>query len=186
MNIANTGAAVPALVTPKSLALIGLMLVLSACAGAPPGGLQVVDGFDINRYDGRWYEIARLDHRFERGLSRVSANYEIQSDDSVRVINRGFNAETEEWEEAIGKARFADTPTKGALEVSFFGPFYGAYNIVELDKTNYQWVLVTGASFDYLWILAREPQLDQAIYQQLLDKARAAGFDTDELIVVQH
>lgn len=170
----------------KHAVLLSLMLLLCACVGAPPGGLQVVDGFDVSRYEGTWYEIARLDHRFERGLSRVTANYQLQPDNTVRVTNRGFSAESQQWEEAIGKARFQGEPDVGALKVSFFGPFYGAYNIVALDKENYQWALVTGPSFNYLWILSRQPQLDAAIYLQLIETAANAGFATDELIVVEH
>lgn len=166
--------------------LLALFAALTACTGVPPGGLQVVTGFDIARYEGRWYEIARLDHRFERGLSQVTAHYESQPDNTVRVVNRGFNTESDEWEEAIGRARFADSADSGALEVSFFGPFYGAYNIVDLDKTGYQWALVTGPSFNYLWILSRQPQMDPAVYQQLVQTAADAGFNTNELIVVEH
>lgn len=170
----------------KLSTVVVLALVLGACVGGPPGNLVVIDGFDVSRYEGQWYEIARLDHRFERGLSRVTANYEVQPDDTVRVVNRGFNAESQQWEEAVGKARFTQTPDVGALKVSFFGPFYGAYNIVALDKDNYQWALVTGPSFNYLWILSRQPELDAVIYQQLINTARDAGFATDELIVVEH
>lgn len=170
----------------KIVSVISMALILSACVGGPPGGLQVVDEFDISRYQGNWYEIARLDHRFERGLSRVTANYEVQPDDTVRVINRGFNTESQQWEEAVGKARFTGDPDTGALKVSFFGPFYGAYNIVALDKENYQWALVTGPSFNYLWILSRQADLDAAVYQQLVNTASEAGFATDELIVVEH
>jgi apolipoprotein D and lipocalin family protein len=170
----------------KHAALISVVLMLCACTGAPPGGLQVVDDFDISRYEGRWYEIARLDHRFERGLSRVTANYELQPDNTVRVLNRGLNTQSQQWEEAVGKARFAGEPDVGALKVSFFGPFYGAYNIVALDQENYQWALVTGPSFSYLWILARQPEIDPTIYDQLIQTAREAGFAIDDLIVVEH
>lgn len=170
----------------KILFSVFIALALSACVGGPPGGLQVVDGFDVSRYEGSWYEIARLDHRFERGLSRVTANYEIQPDNTVRVVNRGFNTESQQWEDAVGKAKFTGDSYIGSLKVSFFGPFYGAYNIVALDKENYQWAMVTGPSFSYLWILSRQAELDPAIYQQLVQTASEAGFATDELIVVEH
>jgi apolipoprotein D and lipocalin family protein len=170
----------------KPAALVPVLLILCACVGGPPGGLRVVDDFDIDRYEGNWFEIARLDHRFERGLSRVTANYKMQPDNTVRVTNRGFDAESQQWKEAIGKARFQGQSDTGALKVSFFGPFYGAYNIVALDQENYQWALITGPSFNYLWILSRQPALDQAIYQQLIKIAADAGFDTDKLIVVEH
>jgi apolipoprotein D and lipocalin family protein len=162
------------------------ILFLAACTGGPPGGLQIVEPFDIQRYAGQWFEIARLDHRFERGLSKVSANYTVQSDNSVQVINRGFDESSQQWEDAIGKARFIGEPTQGALKVSFFGPFYGAYNIVALDQNSYQWVMVTGPSFDYLWILARQPTLDASVYANLVEMAGNAGFAVDELIRVAH
>lgn len=163
-----------------------MVIALVACTGGPPGGLRVVDNFDLERYEGRWYEIARLDHRFERGLSRVTADYEQQTDGSVRVVNRGFDERSGEWEEAVGKARFVDAPDQGRLKVSFFGPFYGAYNIVALDQNRYEWVMVTGPTLGYLWILARSPELDPAIYTRLVNVAREAGFATDKLIIVQH
>ncbi len=166
--------------------MVVMVIALSACTGRPPGGLRVVDNFNLERYEGRWYEIARLDHRFERGLSRVTADYEQQTDGSVRVVNRGFDERSGEWEEAIGRARFVDTPDQGRLKVSFFGPFYGAYNIVALDQNRYEWVMVTGPTRSYLWILARSPKLDPAIYNRLVNVAREAGFATEELIVVQH
>lgn len=186
MNIPAVGNSKLNTVRWPAIALMSITLMFTACTGGPPGGLQVVDGFEVDRYEGSWYEIARLDHRFERGLSRVTANYEVQADNSVRVINRGFNTEEQEWEEAVGKAKFTGEADAGSLKVSFFGPFYGAYNIVALDKENYQWALVTGPSFNYLWILSRQPDLDAAIYQELVTIAADAGFDTDELIVVEH
>lgn len=170
----------------KNLMLLPVLLVLCACVGGPPGGLQVITDFDISRYQGTWYEIARLDHRFERGLSRVTADYAMQPDNTVRVLNRGFSAESQQWEEAVGKARFTGASDTGALKVSFFGPFYGAYNIVALDQDNYQWALVTGPSFNYLWILARSPKLAPDVYQQLIKTAGDAGFAVNELIVVDH
>lgn len=170
----------------KILMSLFTALLLAACTGGPPGGLSVVDNFELERYQGQWFEIARLDHRFERGLSQVSANYRIQPDNTVQVINRGFDMASGQWDEAIGKARFIDATDRGALKVSFFGPFYGAYNIVALDQDNYQWVMVTGPSLDYLWILARQPTLDAAIYDRLIAMAGNAGFDLNELIVVSH
>ena len=170
----------------KNFLILLVVLMLAGCTGAPPGGLQIVQNFDLQRYQGDWFEIARLDHRFERGLSQVSANYTVQDDNSVRVTNRGFNENSQEWEEAIGKAKFVAAPDQGALKVSFFGPFYGAYNIVALDQENYQWVMVTGPSYDYLWILARQPTLDAVVYGRLVEIAANAGFAVDELIVVEH
>ena len=162
-----------------------LAIMLSACTGAPEG-VEGVSGFDLNRYLGTWYEIARLDHGFERGLSNVTATYSLREDGGVKVVNRGYNAEKEEWDEAEGKAYFLGDEDVGQLKVSFFGPFYGGYNIVELDKEGYQYSLVVGPDRSYLWILARTPDLDDAILDRLVAKARELGFPTDELIMVEH
>ncbi|MFM2319524.1 MAG: hypothetical protein RLZZ215_2145 [Pseudomonadota bacterium] len=163
---------------------LGLLCVfLSACAGIPEG-IQPVTGFQVERYLGKWYEIARLDHPFERGLEQVSAEYSQREDGDIRVLNRGFNTRQQKFEEAEGRAKFVGQPDVGQLKVSFFGPFYGGYNIVELDP-NYQYVLVAGNDRDYLWILARTPQLEAAVQQRLVAKAKSLGFATDQLIFVK-
>ena len=113
-------------------ALLLLTALLAGCVGRPDG-VEPVSGFDIDRYLGTWYEIARLDHSFERGLSRVTANYSPRADGGVRVVNRGFDAAAGEWREAEGKAYFVEDPDLGYLKVSFFGPFYGAYVVFRLD-----------------------------------------------------
>ena len=163
--------------------LIAAGLLLTACTGIPRGVTPVGD-FELERYLGTWYEIARLDHRFERGLSHVTANYSRRDDGGVRVVNRGYDDADGEWDEAVGKAYFIDAPTTGRLKVSFFGPFYGGYNIVELDKDNYGYALVAGPNRSYLWILARTPELDAPTYERLVDRARELEFPVSELIVV--
>jgi apolipoprotein D and lipocalin family protein len=165
--------------------LILATLVISACTGLPKG-TSAVSGFELDRYLGTWYEIARLDHRFERGLTNVSANYTLKDDGGVRVVNRGFSTKKAEWSEAIGKAYFVDAPDVGRLKVSFFGPFYGGYNILELDHENYEYALVAGPDRSYLWILARSPDLSETIVQSLVEKARDLEFPVDELIYVSH
>ena len=161
------------------------VLLLGGCVGAPEH-IQPVDGFELNKYLGTWYEIARLDHSFERGLEQVTANYSLRDDGGVKVINKGFNAIKNKWKQAEGKAYFVGEPDIGQLKVSFFGPFYGGYNIIELDKTNYQYSLVCGPNLSYLWILARDPQLDKTIVDKLVAKAKSLGFATDKLIYVRH
>ena len=156
-----------------------------SCTGSPDG-VTVVTDFEIDRYLGTWYEIARLDHSFERGLSSVSANYSLRDDGGVRVVNRGYSDQSGEWDEAIGKAYFVGASNVGQLKVSFFGPFYGGYNIIELDKSDYQYSLVAGPDRDYLWILSRTPHMQPDILQSLVDKARKLGFATDALIFVKH
>jgi apolipoprotein D and lipocalin family protein len=163
------------------LAVLGIGL--SGCLGIPEG-VKPVQDFEIERYLGTWYEIARLDHSFERGLSNVTAEYSLRDDGGVRVINRGFKTSANKWDEAEGKAYFVDDKTLGKLKVSFFGPFYGAYNVIALDEQAYQWSLVVGPDTGYLWILSRTPVLEQAIIDQLISKAKSHGFDTDKLIFV--
>lgn len=162
------------------LSLLLLMLV-SGCTGLPPG-IKPVTGFEINRYLGKWYEIARLDHSFERGLTDVTAEYSLRDDGGVSVLNSGFNAETGQRQSAEGKAYFIESPDVGRLKVSFFGPFYGAYNIIALDKANYSYAMIAGPDRDYLWILSRTPKLDPKTLQALIDQAQSLGFATQNLI----
>ena len=159
-------------------------LTLAACSTAPPEGLRPVTSFDLNRYLGQWYEIARLDHSFERGMSDVSATYQLQEDGSVKVINRGYDTQRQAWKEAIGRALFVGESSTASLKVSFFGPFYGGYHVIALDQQNYRWSLVAGPDRDYLWILARDKTLPTEVREQLLSQARALGFATDKLIWV--
>ncbi len=168
------------------LLITGLFLLLTACSYSLPEGMQAVNGFEVNRYLGKWYEIARLDHRFERGLDEISAEYQINPDGSLSVINRGIETASGEPQEAHGTAYFLDQSDIGSLKVSFFGPFYGAYHIIELDKINYSYALVTSSDRDYLWILARQPQLSEATLNALLTKAKNLGFAIDELIYPTH
>jgi apolipoprotein D and lipocalin family protein len=160
-------------------------LVLGACAGVPKD-VQPVDGFELARYLGTWHEIARLDHRFERGLTHVTATYTMRDDGGVRVVNRGFRPATGEWEEAVGRAYFVGTPGVASLKVSFFGPFYGGYNVIDLDRDGYQYALVCGPSRSYLWILARQPALAEPTVRALVEKARGLGFPVDDLLYVAH
>jgi apolipoprotein D and lipocalin family protein len=169
------------------MARIGLALfalLLASCTGTPDG-ISPVTGFDLQRYLGGWYEIARLDHSFERGMSQVSANYSLNEDGSVKVVNRGYLADKNEWKEAIGKAKFVGAEDIGHLKVSFFGPFYGGYVIYALDHQGYQYAFVTSYNRDYLWLLARTPQISDALKQQFVQQAEALGFDTGALIWVE-
>lgn len=156
--------------------------LLTGCTGIPDG-TQPVTGFELERYLGQWYEIARLDHSFERGLDCVTADYSLRDDDGVRVINRGYNLEEQAWDEAEGRAYFIDDENVGRLKVSFFGPFYGGYNVLELDD-DYQWALVAGPNRDYLWILSRSPEMDSATENRLRERAAELDFPIDELIDV--
>lgn len=168
----------------RSRALIFLLL-LAGCAGIP-NGVEPVRGFDVNRYLGLWYEIARLDHSFERGLVNVTAEYSLRDDGGIKVVNRGFDPGSKKWKEAVGKGYFVVGPDVGRLRVSFFLFFYGGYNIIEFDRENYSYALVCGPSRKYLWILARGPEMDGQIMKGLIEKAKGLGFDTDKLIFVTH
>lgn len=169
----------------RHLATLLFSLFLSGCTLGPPSGVIPISGFELSRYLGQWYEIARLDHSFERGMTDVSARYQIREDNSVEVINRGYEPANGRWREAVGTARFIGAPTQGSLKVSFFGPFYGGYHIVALDP-DYRWSLVIGPDTGYAWILARDKTLPIGIREQLVKQAAAVGIDTSALIWVEH
>ena len=172
----------------KSVWLGIVVLVITTVLGCTgiPKGLVPVSGFDANRYLGRWYEIARLDHSFERDLSNVSAEYIQLESDAIKLINRGYNEKTGKWKQIEGTARFIADQTIGSLKVSFFGPFYGGYHIIALDSTEYNYAMIAGPSRSYLWILSRATSLDEGTYKDLVDRAAELGFDTKKLINVKH
>lgn len=168
----------------RKLIMTPLLLIVGACTGLPDG-IQPVASFDTERYLGTWYEIARLDHSFEGGLSRVTAEYEKQKDGSLKVINRGYNAKKAKWKEAEGRAVFVNDDTSGHLKVSFFGPFYASYVIFDLDS-QYQKAYITGYDRDYLWFMSRTPKVSDEAMAEFRRKATDAGFDLKNLIVVDH
>lgn len=157
-----------------------LMVLLSACTSLPDN-VEPVKNFDVNKYLGKWYEVARLDHSFERGLSKVSAEYVMREDGGVDVINRGYSEQDKEWNEALGKAYFVDDKNTGHLKVSFFGPFYSSYVVFELGE-QYDYAFISGFNTNYLWLLSRTPTVDDAIKQRFISQAKEKGFDTSELI----
>ena len=148
----------------KNVLVILSFLVLNACLGMPKN-VTPVDNFVLDRYLGRWYEIARLDHSFERGLEQVTAEYTLRDDGGVAVKNRGFSVSERKWREAIGKAYFVNDSNEAYLKVSFFGPFYGSYVVFELDEDNYQYAFVSGPDLSYLWLLSRTKQVDPAVME---------------------
>lgn len=160
-----------------------LFLMLGGCVRIP-AGVAPIENFQLQRYLGKWYEIARLDHSFERGLTRVTADYSLREDGGVKVVNRGFSVKDGRWKEAVGKAYFVGAPDRGYLKVSFFGPFYGSYVVFGLDRENYGYSLVCGPDTSYLWILSRTPTMNREVYDRLTAQAAAAGFDTGRLIRV--
>lgn len=146
-----------------------------------PDSVEPVKPFNLTQYMGKWYEIARLDNSFERGLSHVTANYSLNSDGTVQVVNRGWDNGTSEWKEAMGKAKFVETPNQAYLKVSFWGPFYSSYIVFYLSP-NYSTALVSGFNKSYFWILSRHKTLTKPQLDKLLNIAEQAGFDTKSLI----
>lgn len=169
----------------KKLLFIIIPFIAAACTGKPDG-MVAVKGFELDRYLGTWYEIARLDHSFERGLNNITAEYSVREDDGVKVVNSGYSKEDNDWSQAEGKAYFVDETDNGHLKVSFFGPFYGSYIIFELDKKDYQYAFVSGPDTSYLWLLARKPQVDKEVTELFIKRSQALGFDTSKLIYVEH
>lgn len=164
--------------------MAALCVVLTACVGTPDG-IEPIQGFDLKRYLGKWYEVARFDHSFERGLQRVTADYSLRRDGGINVINRGFDTASNNWEEAQGKAYFVGGNDIGHLKVSFFGPFYSSYIIFDLGE-NYEYSLVTSSNRSYFWLLSRTPEIDDRLKNDLINKVAGLGFQTQNLIFVSH
>lgn len=165
---------------------------LAALAGAAlyatrnpriPDGVQPVEHFDLDRYLGKWYELARIDHSFEKGLQRTQAEYSRAPNGRIQVINRGYDPKRGEWKISHGRAQPTLAPDIAALKVSFFGPFYGGYNVVALDDS-YQWAMVIGSNLDYVWVLSRQPSLPDGVQERLMQQARALGVDTQKILWV--
>lgn len=165
----------------RFLPLFLLIVLLGGCVSVPQN-IAPVDGFELNRYLGKWYEIARLDHSFERGLANITAEYSLRADGGVKVVNKGFAVADNKWKEAEGKAYFVGSPQEGYLKVSFFGPFYGAYIVFELDKEDYQYAFITSYDNSYLWLLARTPTVSDEVLSRFVQKSGELGFATDKLI----
>ncbi|MFA7172221.1 MAG: lipocalin family protein [Kiritimatiellia bacterium] len=163
-----------------AMLVLSVLLLLSGCLGIPKG-VQPVQDFAVAGYLGTWYEIVRLDHRFERGLSRVSAQYSLREDGTLRVVNRGYLGEKGIWKSIEGRGRFVSSRDTGYLKVSFFGPFYSSYVIFELEPM-YQYAFVTSATKDYLWLLARTPSVEQAVIDKFVARSKELGFATEDLI----
>ena len=162
--------------------LVAVATLLAGCTGIPEGVVPVRD-FRLNAYLGKWYEIARLDHSFERGLEQVTADYSLREDGGLRVVNRGYSRASGEWKEAVGKAYFAGDPEQGHLRVSFFGPFYSSYVIFELDP-DYRYAFVSGYDTSYLWLLARTPDVEPEVLARFKSLSASLGFAVDQLILV--
>ena len=150
-----------------------------------PKGVEAVQPFDKEKYLGKWFEIARLDFKFERNLNNTTAQYSVNPNGTIKVVNRGYNTKTGEWKEAEGKAKFVGDDDIAMLKVSFFGPFYSGYNVIAIDP-EYQYALVAGKNLKYLWILAREPDMPEDVKNNYLEIAEEAGYNTEDLLWVEH
>lgn len=162
-------------------------LALFGCAGAPRGlgPLQLVESLDTQQYLGRWYEIARFTHGFEKNIVGAMAEYRLRDDGKIRVVNSGFrNTLDGPYTEARGVAWAPDPRRPSALKVSFFWPFSGDYLVFGLDQQNYSWAIVGSDSRDYLWFLARTPEISDELFQKMEQIARGQGYDLSKLYKV--
>lgn len=162
-----------------------MTIFLVGCTGVPKG-VTPVTGFDVERYLGTWYEVARLDHSFERGMTNVTATYLKNEDGTIGVVNRGYKTDNCRFEEAEGTARFQGDPSVASLSVTFFWPFAGGYHVFALDQQDYQYAMVAGPSRKYLWILSRSAELDTQVRDALIAEARRLEFPVEDLIFVSH
>lgn len=167
-----------------AILIVSITTLFSCCASIPKNA-KPVENFDVDKYLGSWYEIARFDFRFEKDMNNVMAQYGLNEKNNVTVLNSGYNYKKEEWVSANGVAKFRGDKNKAALKVSFFGPFYSGYNVIALDD-DYKYALVAGKSLKYLWIISREKSIPEEIKTAYLKIAQDIDYDTSKLIWVEH
>ncbi|WP_231425216.1 lipocalin family protein [Pedobacter sp. Leaf250] len=168
------------------LATLGVIIIsYASCSVTIPQGATAVKPFQKDKYLGTWFEIARMDFKFEKDLNNVTATYSLNEDGTIKVDNKGYNVVKKEWKQSIGKAKFVNENTEARLKVSFFGPFYAGYNVIEIDK-DYQYALVVGNNLDYLWILSRTKTIPESVKQAYLKKAEGLGYKTAKLVWTKH
>lgn len=163
----------------------GVALALYSCGSTIPQKAAAITNFDKSKYLGKWYEIARLDFKYEKGLNNVTAEYSLNDNGTIKVDNKGYDAKKDKWNESIGKAKFVKTDNVGMLKVSFFGPFYAGYNVIAVED-NYKYALVAGESLKYMWILSRETTIPESVKADFLIKAREIGYEVSDLVWVKH
>ncbi len=172
-----------------TLITIGAGLVMAAlvsCSSVSiPKGATAVSPFKLEKYLGKWYEIARLDFKYEKDLDNVTATYTLKDNGKISVDNRGYNYVKNEWKQSVGKAKLVKGPNVARLKVSFFGPFYSGYNVIALDP-DYRYALVVGNNLDYMWILSREKTIPEAVKSSYLEQAKSLGYDIDALVWTKH
>ena len=164
-----------------SLAIGACALLFEACRVSLPKGAKAVKPFDKERYLGKWFEIARMDFKFEKNLSNVTAEYSQADEGIIQVKNRGYDTLKNVWKQSIGKAKSVKDPQEARLKVSFFGPFYAGYNVIAIDP-DYQYALVAGNNLKYLWILSRSTNVPKKVKDDYLEQAKALGYETEKLV----
>lgn len=166
--------------------VITMIVMIAGCKTTTiPEGARAVKNFDKQKYLGKWYEIARLDFKYERNLNNTTAEYSLKDNGMIKVDNKGYNTKKKKWEQAIGKAKFVGDEKVGMLKVSFFGPFYSGYNVIAVDN-DYQYALVAGESLKYLWILSRKTTIPEDVKANYLKIAKGIGYKTSDLLWVRH
>jgi len=160
--------------------------LFSGASFSVSSSIEGVQGFDLNRYLGKWYEVARLENKFEDGLEFITAEYALREDGGISVTNRGYSEKKQKWKTVKGKAYFVDEDTTGFLKVTFFWPIYGAYVVFELDHDDYQYAFVAGPNESYLWLLSRTPNPKTELVDLFISRSQELGFDTEKLIFVKH
>lgn len=170
--------------------ILGLVLIsavllsLNSCSFGVPKGGEAIKNFDSEKYLGQWYEIARFDSRFEKDLNQVTATYSSLENGNIKVVNRGYNYKKLEWSESEGEAKFLKDKNIAELKVSFFKPFWGSYNVIDIDE-DYKYALVVGSDTDNMWILSREKTIPESYKQRFLAKANSLGFKIENLVWVE-
>ena len=148
-------------------------------------GAVAIETFDKESYLGKWYEIARLDFKYERNLNNTTAEYSLNKNGTIKVDNKGYNTKEEKWTQSTGIAKFVGNKNTGMLKVSFFRPFYGGYNVIAIDS-EYKYALIAGSSLKYLWFLSRDTSMPDEIKTEYLKTAEEIGYNTADLIWVEH
>ncbi len=164
---------------------VSAALLFNSCSVKVPDYIKPVQNFDAEQYAGKWYEIARFDFKHEKDMSNVTAEYSLNSDGTIQVVNKGFDYIKNEWKTSKGKAKFNSADKSAALKVSFFGPFYGGYNVVMMDP-DYKTALIFGENTDYIWILSREKSIPESTKEKFLNEAKKAGYDLNRLVWTKH
>lgn len=165
--------------------LAGAAAVVMKSMRTIPKGAVAVKPFNLKKYLGKWYEIARLDYRFEKNLNNTTAEYSLNDDNTVKVVNKGYNYKKDKEEEAVGVAKFVNEPDEAKLKVSFWGPFYSGYNVIAIDK-KYKHALVVGKNRNYLWLLSKEKTMPEDIKLSYLRQAMDLGYDISKLVWTEH